>query len=487
MSENNSNRDQTYHYFTYGRVPSEREAKEKSAQPANWQAQPSDSLQDVEITPPRELRAYPSVRPSEERGGGSSWSYSAGEKKRPSTFRSVVLSFLAGAVVVGSLMFASDYFNLFTGSQPIAADVASSGAVTASSSGGSSSGGVTTANMEIVRPNTIADLAEMASPAVVLIETYSKQRTSGQYRDFFDYFFGIPSQPVPQQESSPLVRTGTGSGFFFDKEGYILTNEHVINGAEEVRVIVQGQKEPYIAEVLGTAYNLDLAVLKIKGDKDFPTLPLGNSDQIRVGDWVVAIGNPYEFDHTVTVGVLSAKERAISIPDSDGTRHYEALLQTDASINPGNSGGPLLNLAGEVIGINTAVNAQAQGIGFAIPTSTILSVLDSLKANEEVPIPYIGIQMTDVPEEYVEDLGLESSKGAFVADVMFRSPAHEAGLQKYDVIVRMDGKDIHTSSDVQKIVRSKKPGESLAVDVIRNGRPVTLTVTVGDRNEAQRQ
>jgi serine protease Do len=228
-------------------------------------------------------------------------------------------------------------------------------------------------------------------------------------------------------------------------------------------------------------------VLKIDGDKDFPTLPIGNSDDIRVGDWVVAIGNPYEFDHTVTVGVLSAKERAFSIPDSDGTRHYEALLQTDASINPGNSGGPLLNLAGEVIGINTAVNAQAQGIGFAIPTSTILSVLDSLKANEEVPIPYIGIQMTDVPEEYVDDLGLEDSKGAFIADVMFRSPAHEAGLQKYDVIVRIDGEDIQTSSDVQKIVRSKKPGDKLVVEVIRNGRPVSVTVIVGDRNEAQQQ
>ena len=166
-----------------------------------------------------------------------------------------------------------------------------------------------------------------------------------------------------------------GTGFIFEKTGYILTNEHVVDGADEIQVTVEGYDKPFTAKLLGNSYELDLAVLKIEGTKDFPILPLGKADDVNVGDWVVAIGNPYGFDHTVTVGVLSAKERPISIPDEKGTREYKHLLQTDASINPGNSGGPLLNLNGEVIGINTAVSSQAQGIGFAIPTSTISSVL----------------------------------------------------------------------------------------------------------------
>ena len=473
MSANNQNKDQTYHYFTYGKVPAEREAPKPSSSLEESPA--ANALPEVEVTPPREVKMYPA------------WTYSGPKQEsRRSGFRTVALSFLAGAVLVGGLMFASDKYNLFTEADNLPAGVSSGSNIAQAASGGGST--VTTAANEVVRPNTIAELVEVASPAVVKIETYATQRSrsSGQYQDFFDYFFGIPSQPSqPESKQGQLVQVGSGSGFFFDKEGYILTNEHVVNGAEQVKVVVEGEKEPYVAEVLGTAYNLDLAVLKIEGKGDFPTLPLGDSSKAKVGDWVVAIGNPYEFDHTVTVGVVSAKERAIDIQDTEGTRQYQALLQTDASINPGNSGGPLLNLNGEVIGINTAVNAQAQGIGFAIPTSTINDVLETLKANKQVPIPYIGVVMGDVPEEYIDDLGLKNGDGAFISDVIFRSPAHKGGLQKYDVIVGIDGKAMKSADDVKKAINGKKPGDKITVNVIRNGKEITLDVTIGDRNEQE--
>jgi S1-C subfamily serine protease len=475
-------KDKEYHYFTYGRVPSDREREEAAREPA------PEAAADVEMTPPRELRSYPMVQTPARTP--AAWSYSGAADSRPprrSSFKSVVASFLAGALVVGGLMFASDKANLFSGGDVLATGgTASSGAVgsATNASGDGSGGAIQTASIDVVRPNTIAELVDIASPAVVKIVTYANQRASTG-NSFFDQFFDIPQQP--QNGADSLVQVGSGSGFFFDKEGYILTNEHVINGAKKVEVVVEGTKEPYVAEVLGTAYDLDLAVLKIEGKSDFPTLPLGSSDSIDVGDWVVAIGNPYEFDHTVTVGVLSAKERAIDIPDTEGTRRYQALLQTDASINPGNSGGPLLNLNGEVVGINTAVNAQAQGIGFAIPTSTINDVLESLKANKAIPRPYIGVSMGDVPEEYIDDLGLEDKDGAFIGEVILGSPAYKAGLQQYDVVVKIDGQEIKTSEDLQKLVGKKKPGDVLTLDVIRNGQPVQVKVTVGDRNEALQQ
>src|SRR5690606_19984497 len=204
----------------------------------------------------------------------------------------------------------------------------------------------------------------------------------------------MPKQQQNNDEGrSQLEQTGMGTGFFFDESGYILTNQHVIGEATEIRVIVEGYDEPFIAELLGSSFDLDLAVLKLNEDIKFPTLELGSSEDVNIGDWVVAIGNPYGFDHTLTVGVISAKERPINIFDESGERNYKNLLQTDASINPGNSGGPLINLNGQVIGINTAVSSQAQGIGFAIPTSTITEVLDYLKNNEQIPaqpVPFIG-------------------------------------------------------------------------------------------------
>jgi S1-C subfamily serine protease len=276
-----------------------------------------------------------------------------------------------------------------------------------------------------------------------------------------------------------------GSGFVFEKTGYILTNEHVIDGADQVQVTVQGYDKPFTAKVLGNSYDLDLAVLKIEGTKDFPILPLGNVADTNVGDWVVAIGNPYGFEHTVTVGVLSAKERPIAIPDTQGTRNYKHLLQTDASINPGNSGGPLLNLNGEVIGINTAVSAQAQGIGFAIPTSTIQGVLDSLIKNVTIPkepAPYIGVSVQNIPQNYVKDLQLTNTEGAIVQQVPMGGPAFKAGIKTYDVILGVNGTAIKTSGELISKIQALKVGDKVTLSIMRDGKKMDVGVTVGDKN-----
>lgn len=314
-----------------------------------------------------------------------------GSRSKPSVLgsaRTMLASFLVGAVVIGGFMYAADRNNLFSGGN---AQAATSQGTAAGGGYSQQDAGIATASLST--DATIAQVYEAASPAVVKIETYTEARQSSMMDDpMFRQFFGggRGSQQQEQQErqsnegqEANLELSGSGTGFFFESDGYILTNEHVVSGAEQVKVTVQGYDEPLAAEVLGTSYDLDLAVLKVESPdgKAFPSLALGDSDETKVGDWVIAIGNPYGFDHTMTTGVLSAKERPITIADEQGEHEYEHLLQTDASINPGNSGGPLLNMQGEVIGINTAVNAEAQGIGFAIPTTTISEVLEQLKTN----------------------------------------------------------------------------------------------------------
>lgn len=308
--------------------------------------------------------------------------------------RTMLASFLIGAMVVGGFAYAADRNNLFSGGSA----AAGTGTTSIASGAAQQDAGLTTASLGTNA--TVAQIYEATSPAVVKIETYTEPSRQSTMMDdpLFRQFFGgggrggqsqqeqqqeQEQQPSDEQSSSELELSGSGTGFFFESDGYILTNEHVVSGAKEVKVTVQGYDEPLTAQVMGTSYELDLAVLKVTSPdgKAFPSLELGNSDETRIGDWVIAIGNPYGFDQTMTMGVLSAKERPITIADEQGDHEYEHLLQTDASINPGNSGGPLLNEKGEVIGINTAVNAEAQGIGFAIPTTTIMNVLDQLKTN----------------------------------------------------------------------------------------------------------
>lgn len=300
-----------------------------------------------------------------------------GPRRRGVSPKAVLASFLAGALLVGGLSFASDRLNLFTGGESGAAQSAASGGNSYSATSGLSTASLSTSK-------GIAAVFEQANPAVVEIENYGVPTNN-----FPSILFGgrggwmgrgQQAQPQTSQEAELI---GTGTGFFIQKDGYILTNQHVIANATELKVTVPGYEEQLTAKVVSANENLDLAVLKVESPdgQKFPTLSLGDSDQAKIGDWVIAIGNPEGLDHTVTVGVLSAKERPITIAEDDGTEHkYEHLLQTDASINPGNSGGPLLNDQGEVIGVNTAVSTQAQGIGFAISSATIQDALKEMLA-----------------------------------------------------------------------------------------------------------
>jgi serine protease Do len=219
-------------------------------------------------------------------------------------------------------------------------------------------------------------------------------------------------------------------------------------------------------------------VLKINSDKLFPTLKLGDSNNIKVGNWVVAIGNPLGLDHTVTVGVISAKERPITIQGDTGQRQFKNLLQTDASINPGNSGGPLLNLNGEVIGINTAVSSTGQGIGFAIPTSTVQEVLEDLIAKGQVTRPWIGVYMQPLTEELANYFGLDKVEGVVITDVVAGSPAAKAGLRRQDIILEFNNKTISDTSQLQEAVQELKIGSKVTALIWRNGEKQYVTMTI---------
>ena len=326
-----------------------------------------------------------------------------------------------------------------------------------------------------VSPETVADIVDKAGPAVVKIDTVVVRGGSGLdpfFDDpFFRQFFGRPFGFVQPHEEH-----GLGSGFIFSPEGYIITNEHVISGAQKIMVTIQGFEKPLAAKVVGADYDLDLAVIKVDAGRPLPTLPMGDSDQTRVGEWVVAIGNPFGLDHTVTVGVISAKGRPVTVEN----RHYKNLLQTDASINPGNSGGPLLNLKGEVIGINTAV-AQAHGIGFAIPANTVKEVLDQLLKGNSRSRPWLGIQMQSVTPEVAAYLGLPSAEGVLVVNVIPGSPADEAGLARGDVILQVDNQKVRNSEDLLSIIQQGKVGQRVNLQVFRGGRVRSIAVTLGEK------
>ncbi|SHG62184.1 Do/DeqQ family serine protease [Thermosyntropha lipolytica DSM 11003] len=325
----------------------------------------------------------------------------------------------------------------------------------------------------VIGPTNIADMVEKVSPSVVNIETRVVSTTYPNnpffndpfFREFFGYEFNLPRRNVQR---------GIGTGFIISEDGYILTNQHVIDQASEIIVNVSGKE--YKAKVVGQDYEMDLAVLKIESPNKLTPLKMGNSDQIRVGEWVVAIGNPYGLDHTVTAGVISAKGRPLSI---DG-RIYKNLIQTDAAINPGNSGGPLLNTKGEVIGINTAVNAQAQGIGFAIPINTAREVLQELIKKGKVVRPYMGVYLQTVDKEIASYLNIEEA-GAIIAGVVAGSPAEKAGLRQYDVIVGIDKEKVKTSEDVQRILSKKKVNDKVMLEIIREGKTMLVTVQLAEK------
>jgi len=326
----------------------------------------------------------------------------------------------------------------------------------------------------IIGPTNIADIVEIVSPAVVNVEASRKAQGYGSnylFNDpFFKEFFG-DNFTTPR----PDIESAIGTGFIISKEGHIITNQHVIDGAETIQVnLSDGSKLE--AEVVGQDYEMDLAILKINTDIDLIPLKIGDSDDLRVGEWVIAIGNPYGLDHTVTAGVVSAKGRPMQIEN----RIYKDLIQTDAAINPGNSGGPLLNTSGEVVGINTAVNAKAQGIGFAISINTASDVLDDLMKNGKVIRPYIGIYLQPVDQEIADYMDIDV-RGIIVVGVEPDSPADKADLRKYDIITRINEQNVNNYNELQEILKDNGVGDTIMLEVIREGRPTIVPIKLAEK------
>ncbi len=328
---------------------------------------------------------------------------------------------------------------------------------------------------------SFADLAEKASPAVVNISTIKVVEVSQRLKRFFSPFGkGDPFEEFFNRFFQSLPPTkrkehALGSGFIISPDGYIVTNYHVISKADEIKVILKGGKHSYKAKVIGTDPETDLALLKINAGRKLPYLKFGDSDKIRPGDWVIAIGNPFGLDHTVTAGIISAKGRVI------GAGPYDDFLQTDASINPGNSGGPLLNMQGEVIGINTAIVASGQGIGFAIPSNMAKHVIAQLKKYKKVKRGWLGVTIQDVDENTAKALGLPEPKGALVASVIPGDPADKAGIKVGDVIISVNGKPVKDSRDLTRKIGAFAPGTTIKITVWRNGEIKDVWVKLGER------
>jgi serine protease Do len=343
---------------------------------------------------------------------------------------------------------------------------------------------------------TFAQVASQLSPSVVRISVTkggggnNKLRTRGNnpfQGSPFERFFGGDGdgEDGPGFGGQGPKQRGLGSGVVIDKKGYILTNNHVVEDADEVKVSFADGKT-VAGKVVGTDPRSDLAVVKVDGVGVTPAR-LGDSEKLQVGEWVIAIGNPFGLDHTVTVGVLSAKNRS----NLQGGTHFEDFLQTDASINPGNSGGPLVNLDGEVIGINTMIAGIGTGIGFAVPSSMAKPITEQLINGGKVRRPYIGIRMQDLTPEMAKGFGKGApEKGALVAQVEPGSPADKAGAKPGDVIVAVTGQNVQGSKDVQRVILTKKIGDKVDVDVWRDGNKVRLSATTqelpGDDKVASR-
>lgn len=324
---------------------------------------------------------------------------------------------------------------------------------------------------------TFADLVEILQPSVVNISTTSVVRQRGPFQrrpnspfggndpfdDFFKKFFGGDS---PQKE---FKRQGLGSGFIMSKDGYVVTNNHVIDKASDVEVILQNG-DKYEAKIVGKDPKTDLAVLKFEPDQEIQEVHFGDSDNLRIGDWVIAIGNPFGLGYTVTAGIVSAKGRSL------GLGAYDDFIQTDASLNPGSSGGPLFNLKGEVVGVNTAIVARGQGIGFAIPIDMVEFVIEQLKSGGKVVRGWLGVYVQKVTPEIASSFGLNEDEGALVSDLAPDSPAEKAGIIRGDVIVEYDGQKVNDVSDLTNMAAVTPPGTEVSVKVIQDGKTKNMKV-----------
>ena len=327
-------------------------------------------------------------------------------------------------------------------------------------------------------PSSFADLAEKLMPSVVNIaSTQTIKTTSNPFKNF-QFPPGSPFEDMFKEFNRPTERKATalGSGFIIDQKGIVVTNNHVIQGAEDIIVSVNGSTE-YKAKVIGTDPYMDLAILEIESDEKFVPVSFGDSDKARIGDWVIAIGNPYGFGGTVTSGIISSRNRDI------GLTRYDDFIQTDASINVGNSGGPLFNLDGEVIGINTAIIAPGQtgsiGIGFAIPSNSASTVISQLLEFGETKRGWLGVRIQEVTKEIAELEKLEKPEGALVASVSENSPADKAGIKAGDIILEFDGKRVNTMRTLPKLVAQTEVGKKVVLKIWRYQKLISKKVLLG--------
>jgi len=334
-------------------------------------------------------------------------------------------------------------------------------------------------------PESFSELAEKASPAVVNIRTEKTVKGGGRvFRhfggspfgkeepfDFFEKFFGGELDKDFKQRS-------LGSGFIIDKDGHIVTNNHVIEGADEIKVRLNNDDE-YDAEIVGRDPNTDIALIKVKSDNNLPAAKMGDSDALKVGQWVVAIGSPFGLEHTVTAGIVSAKGRVI------GSGPYDDFIQTDASINPGNSGGPLINMNGEVVGINTAIIASGQGIGFAVPINLAVGIIEQLKKSGEVTRGWLGVAIQDISSEIAEYYGVEEKKGVLVTEVFEGDPADKAGIKSKDIIISVNEQKVETTRDLTRIIAAIGVGDKADVLILRKGKEQKFKVEISKRKDEQ--
>jgi len=325
------------------------------------------------------------------------------------------------------------------------------------------------------------DVAQQVRPAVVHLGTIQRAKTrrgpnlpQGNddpfFRDFFNQFFGSEGP----DSRSEFRRPGLGSGVIIDKRGLVLTNFHVVKGADEILIRLSDKRE-YRGQIMGTDPKTDLAVVKFQPDHEVTVASLGNSDALRVGEWAIAIGNPFGLDQTVTVGVISATGRS-----DVGIATYENFIQTDASINPGNSGGPLVNLKGQVIGVNTAIVAAGQGIGFAIPINMVKRVVDQLVDKGKVVRGWLGVALQPLSLDLAQNLGLEDTNGAVVGSTITGSPAAQAGLEQGDVIVAFDKIPVEDYRHVQRLVAESRVGKSVTLQIVRKKQKMDVTVMIAE-------
>jgi serine protease Do len=334
-------------------------------------------------------------------------------------------------------------------------------------------------------------LAAKCGPAVVNVNTERQTAVTGPedffgemfrnmppgFERFFEQFHGRGKGKGKGEGKGTQKQKSLGSGFLISADGFIVTNDHVVRDADVINVTLDadGKEMTLPAKLIGSDEEMDLALLKIEAKKSLPYLTFGDSDALKVGEWLLAIGNPFGLDHTVTAGILSATGRNIHAGPFDN------FLQTDASINPGNSGGPLLNTAGQVVGINTAIIASGQGIGFAIPSSTAKSIIDQIRGGKKVARGWLGIQILDVDENSAKAMGLEEAKGVLVGDVVENEPAAKAGIQAGDVVLSVDGKEVKDSATLLRTVAATPPGNLMVVTIWRDGRKQDVKVILGER------